>query len=86
MWSEPLTFNVAVFFLGSLGGLSMTLNAEQYEYSSGLHSTAGFHVYISAKDDTNVLIENRGNFVSVGTQTSLAIKQTKVLSDNEAAY
>ena len=66
---------------GSRGGLSLMLNVEQYQYGSAIHVSSGVHVLITDQHDSNILVENRGQYVPTGKHSVLTVVPTRVRLD-----
>ena len=64
--------------VGSLGGLSLLLDVEQYFYMRGDNNAAGVRVLIQHHDEAKELVKNVGYFVSAGFHTYIALSYTMV--------
>ena len=73
-----IIIQILVLHVGISGGLSLFINAEQYQYMRSYQLSAGLHVLISDEDDSKVIIDNKGLSASTGMHTAMAIKQKRV--------
>ena len=64
--------------LGRRGGLSLTLNIEQYDYMNSFAMSAGVHVLTSDHQDDHTLVYNGAQSASAGSHTSLAVRRYRV--------
>ena len=65
-------------FEGSLGGLSLLLDVEQYNYMRSAANSAGIQVLIHHHDEAMELVKNMAYSVSVGFHTNIALRYNKV--------
>ena len=64
--------------VGTTGGLSLLVNAEQYHYMKSYRLSAGLHVLVSDHDDEHVLVSNGATSADTGSHTTLAIHRKRV--------
>ena len=68
-------------FLGSMGGLQLVLNAEQYDYvyhDIGLGSEAGFLINIHDPHTRQLTPAGNAYFAPVGSTTRISINKEKL--------
>ena len=67
---------------GVVGGLSLTLDVEQYNYMRSASSSAGALVMIQNVGDSPGLLKNMAYSVSAGFHTTVSLRYNKVISNS----
>ena len=67
-----------VFFTGSNGGLTILLDAQQYEYTNRDVVSAGFHVLVHDQAESNQYVLHKSVSVGYSSEVDIAISLTNV--------
>ena len=69
-------------FPGISGGLSLTLDVEQYNYMRSLSDSAGVFLLIQHQDEANQFVQDLAYSISSGYHTNVALKRETVNTVN----